>query len=169
MGVFAMGKEKREIVKKGEPFDISKGRGSVFDLLRRDMDTVFDDFFRRDFFAPFPWAERLPRVRQPALDLVDKGDRIVATVELPGLKKEDIKLDVSEDHLEVSAEKKADIEEKRKSYYRRERSYAGFYRSIPLPSEINPDKVKARYENGVLEIELPKIKTSKPSKEVKVD
>lgn len=154
-----MGKEKREIVKKGEPFD----------LLKRGMHTVFDDFFSRDFLAPFPWSERLTAIRQPALDITDEGDKFVATIELPGLKKEDIKISVNENSLEVSAEKKAEVEEKKKSYYRRERSYSGFYRSTLLPAEVDPAKVKAKYSNGLLEIELPKTKPSKPSKQIKVD
>lgn len=154
-----MGKPKREIVKKGEPFY----------LLKRGMHTVFDDFFSRDFVAPFPWSERPTAVRQPMLDITDEGGKFLATIELPGLKKEDIKISVNENSLEVSAEKKADVEEKKKSYYRRERSYSGFYRSVGLPAEVDPDKVKANYSNGLLEIELPKIRPSKPSKEVKVE
>jgi len=148
-----------EIVKRKEPLN----------LLKRDMETVFDDFFKRDFLAPYPWWERMPGIRQPALDITDEGDKFVAIVELPGLKKEDVKVNVTAHGLEIRAEKKTETEEKHKNYYRKERSHSGFYRSTLLPAEVDPGKVKAKYANGLLEIELPKTKPSKPSKNIKVD
>ncbi len=92
----------------------------------------------------------------PYVDVVDRGNDIVVTADMPGVDKKDIKINVRGDMLEISAEKKAEKEEKEKGYVRHERSYNRFYRSIRLPSPVEKDNARASFNNGVLEVTLPK-------------
>ncbi|OYT63191.1 heat-shock protein Hsp20 [Candidatus Bathyarchaeota archaeon ex4484_205] len=94
--------------------------------------------------------------REPVVDVFETDDEVVVVAEMPGVNKEDIKLNATEDTLEIRAEIKKEEEEERKGFYRMERYYGGYYRSIQLPSPVIPEKAKARYKNGVLEIRLPK-------------
>ncbi len=102
--------------------------------------------------------------RQPMTDLFETDKEVVATLELPGVDKKDIDIEVVGDGLDVKVEKKAEQEEKKKGVYRVERRYAGFYRHIPLPADVETGKVSATYKNGVLEIRVPKKKGAKSSK-----
>ncbi|HUU26406.1 MAG TPA: Hsp20/alpha crystallin family protein [archaeon] len=90
------------------------------------------------------------------VDLVEKEDRYVLSAELPGVKKEDIKVAVEEDVLTVSAEKHDEFEGKEDGVYRRERSYGKVYRSFTLGDKVAQDKIEGEYKNGVLTLNLPK-------------
>ena len=104
--------------------------------------------------------------RQPFIDVIETDKDVIATAEMPGLEKEDIKLDISEDRLEISAETKHEEKKEEKGYVYRERSSGSYYRAISLPSSVDPDNSKATYNNGVLEVKMPKteIKKKKPIK-----
>ena len=106
-------------------------------------------------------ALRAPEVRQPFADIMDTGKEIKVTVELPGVDKEDIKINATENMLEIRAEVKREEEEKRGDYLRKERSYRMFQRSFSLPAEVDPSRAKATYRNGILEVTLPKVKEEK--------
>ena len=88
-------------------------------------------------------------------DIVDKGDKLVLQAELPGFSKDEIKLDLHDGMLKISAEHSENNEEKNDNYVRRERRYGAFSRSFNV-SNIQEDKIKASYQNGVLTLELPK-------------
>ena len=92
----------------------------------------------------------------PDVDLVDEGDVIRVTVDLPGIRKEDITLNVGRDSITVSANTKREKEAKGKNYYYSERSSSGYYRRIPLPASVNPSTSKARLDSGSLEITVRK-------------
>ncbi len=92
----------------------------------------------------------------PYIDVVETDKEIIATAEMPGLEKQDIKINLTEDRLEISAEVKREEERKEKGYIYRERHRGGYCRSISLPAPIDPDNSKATYKNGVLEIRMPK-------------
>lgn len=100
----------------------------------------------------------------PALDLDDAKDRFVVTVELPGLKKEDIQLSIHEGVLSVSGERKLERENKEGETFRSERYFGKFQRSVTLPAAIDPAKVAATYKDGILSIELAKVEAAKPQK-----
>jgi HSP20 family protein len=100
----------------------------------------------------------------PAVDVFEKEDKFVVKAELPGMKEEDIHVSVVGDTLSIKGEKKTETEVKEEDYYRSERSYGSFYRSIPLPSNVDADKIKASFEDGVLEVALPKSAKVKPKK-----
>jgi HSP20 family protein len=92
----------------------------------------------------------------PSMDIQDTEDKILATVDIPGVEKGDITLNVRGDMLEITAEKTKEKEEKGEGYIRRERGYTKFYRRIPLPAEVDPNNVDAALKDGVLRIEMVK-------------
>jgi HSP20 family protein len=100
----------------------------------------------------------------PAVDVFEKEDKFVVKAELPGMKEEDIDVSVIGDTLSIKGEKKTETEIKDENYYRCERSYGSFYRSIPIPSNVDANKIEASFEDGILEVALPKSAKVKPKK-----
>jgi HSP20 family protein len=92
----------------------------------------------------------------PAVDLYEKDDHYMIKAELPGVDKNDIKIDLKDRLLTLSGERSYDKEVKEENYYRRERSYGKFQRAFTLPADVDSDKIKAEFKDGVLEIEVPK-------------
>ncbi len=134
------------------------------------MNRMFEEFSgrpRRRLLASGERGEIAPAVyREPFTDVIETEKEIIATAELPGLEKQDININVTEDRLEISAETKHEEKKEEKGYVYRERSSGSYYRTISLPSPVDPDSSKASYKNGVLEIKMPKteIKKKKPLK-----
>lgn len=124
-----------------------------FYALQRSMSRFFDEFFNGFGLAPF--GEQMSEF-YPSVDVIENDKQIQISAELPGLDENDIEVTLKDDVLTISGEKKAEKEEKDKNYYRMERSYGSFRRSIPLPSEIESNKVDATFKKGVLTITLPK-------------
>jgi len=130
---------------------------------QRRMNKAFEAFFSR------PHVKSLSLdVHTPLSDVIDKGNHIIASIDLPGVEKEDVILSVSDNKIEVRAQRKHEVKVQKKGYYKHERSYGGFYRIIPLPSSVDPDSAQAVYKNGVLEIKLKKSKSKKVAKKVEV-
>lgn len=152
----------------------------TFDEFRRFeemMNRMFEEFWGRPFRRVLPSGRLLPSgerelaltgYREPYIDLVETDKEIIATAEMPGLEKQDIKINLTEDRLEVSAETKHEEKKEEMGYVYRERRAAGYYRAISLPSAVDPDKTKATYKNGVLEIRMPKTEI-KEKKSLKVE
>lgn len=115
-----------------------------------------------------PAIPALRDFRAPLIDVSENEKTITLTAEVPGVDKKDIDIKISEDSVEIKVEKKAEVKEEKKGYYRMERSYRGFYRMVPLPSKILPETAEAKYNSGVLEITLPKAKLEKPAKKLEV-
>jgi len=134
-----------------------------------DVDRVFDNF-RRDFesaFASYPTiaSQIMPQLSSTSCDLADEGNRYVVKVDLPGVKKKDVELNITENSIEICAEHKDESEEKKKNFLRKERSEVSYYRTLPLPEKILASKAKAKLTDGTLNITLPKAKpTPKPKK-----
>jgi len=103
---------------------------------------------------------------QPAVELVETEDAYLVAAELPGVEKDDIKINVTENNLQLSGEKKPLRDEK--NHLRSECFYGPFRRSIPIPGEINQEKITAKHENGILQVTLPKKEKSK-AKEIKIE
>jgi len=125
-----------------------------FSLLRQDMDTMFDDFFHGFSMEPL-WTRRLESF-SPRVDVTESEKEIRVAAELPGIEEKDIDLAVTGDSLTIKGEKKEEKEDDGKDYYRMERSYGSFYRTIPLPTEVETDKISASYKKGILKIRIPK-------------
>ncbi len=92
----------------------------------------------------------------PPVDVIDEGGVFRIVVEVPGVRKEDLDVRVTEDSVVIRAERKFDRKDERKNYYLRERSYSSYYRVIRLPEPVIPEKAEAEYRNGILEIVVPK-------------
>lgn len=126
---------------------------SPFALLRREMDSLFDNFFRGFDLEPF---ESRMGAFSPKVDVTENDKEIKISAELPGMDEKDIDVSLQKDMLTIKGEKKEEKEDKGKDYYRMERSYGSFSRTIPLPVEVETDKVEAKFKKGVLNITLPK-------------
>jgi HSP20 family protein len=122
---------------------------------RRD----FDDFVHR-FFGEEP-ARFLGQSFSPAIDIVEKDNEILITAEIPGIDQKDLEVDLAGGVLTIKGEKKEEREEKGENYHRVERSFGSFSRSFTLPSEVQEDKVEAKYKDGILSLTLPKSESSK--------
>jgi len=107
-------------------------------------------------------------LRMPAVDVSEDDKEVKVTAEIPGVSKEDIKINITENHIEISAETKAETKEERKGYVYRERRYGSFYRSLALPSPVDANKTKASYKNGILEVVMPKSEKVKKT-QIKVE
>jgi len=134
--------------------------------LMADMDRLFEDFrsdWENAFMVPRAFATDL--IRQPLIDLADNGKEYVMKAEVPGIKKEDLRIEITENGIEISGETKTEQKEEDKGYLRRERRYASFFRSLPLPEAVLTDKAEAELKDGVLTVKLPK--ASVPEKKTK--
>lgn len=125
-----------------------------------DWERRFEDLLDRPMWR-FPVEER---GWTPSVDVFEKDDKFVVKAELPGTKEEDIDVSVVGDILTIKGEKKMEAEVKEEDYYRYERTYGSFCRSIPLPSTVDSSKIEADFENGILEVTLPKSAEVKPKK-----
>ena len=127
---------------------------ALFRHMTSELDRVFDD-----------WPFRLPSFRatgpsgaatwSPKIEVIEKNNRLVTRVDLPGMKKEDVSVEVTDGHLALSGERKRETEEKKDDFYRSEREYGSFYRAVPLPEGVKLEDVKATFSDGVLEVSIP--------------
>jgi HSP20 family protein len=130
-----------------------------------EMGRRFEDVFGRPFL-PGIWR-LLPSeemVWAPAIDVLEKEDKFLVKVELPGVKEEDANVTVAGDTLVIEGEKKAESEVTKKGYHYTETSYGSFSRSITMPSTVDVNRIEANYDRGVLVITLPKAPEVKPRK-----
>jgi HSP20 family protein len=98
----------------------------------------------------------------PAVDMFDNDDKIVIKAELPGMDKKDFSVDIKDRVLTLSGERNYENEAKEENYYRRERTYGKFKRAFHLPADVDADKIKADFKEGVLRVEIPKPEAQKP-------
>ena len=139
---------------------------SPFTFMRRfseQMDRLFEDFgFGRSWLAPRFGRDLMPSgfdefsasVWSPQVEVFEREGELVVRADLPGLTKDDVNVEVTDDAITISGERKSEHEEKGEDFYRTERSYGSFYRSIPLPEGVNTDEANATFNNGVLEITM---------------
>jgi HSP20 family protein len=139
---------------------------SPFALMRRmaeDMDRMFESFgFGRGRPGPRRWSDLPERfgeselsVWAPEIEVFEREGQFIIRADLPGLKKEDVHLDVTENALTIEGERRQEQEEQREGFYRTERSYGRFSRTVLLPEGVNTDKVTAQFKDGVLEVKVP--------------
>ncbi len=132
----------------------------------REMSTLqnrINSLFNEPFFRSDRGDDELSLgAWHPVVDMFENDDKIVIKAELPGVDKKDISVDVKDRVLTLSGERNYDHEVKEENYYRRERAYGKFKRAFNLPADVDPDKIKADFKDGVLKIELPKPEAQKP-------
>jgi HSP20 family protein len=137
----------------------------------RDIDRWFDEFRRRlhlpSLWGGERWWPAEVEVRVPALDVYETDDEVVLKAETPGLSKDQIEVTLTDSTLTVSGEKKKEAEVKEPNYYRSERSFGSFSRTVHLPAEVKSAEAKATFKDGVLEVRLPKTEAAR-RKAVKV-
>lgn len=95
------------------------------------------------------------QIWSPAIDISERDGKLMVHADLPGMKQDDVKIEVIDDQLIIQGERKREHEENRQGFRRSERSYGSFYRSIPLPEGANVDQTQAQFNNGVLEVSIP--------------
>jgi HSP20 family protein len=131
--------------------------GNPFRMLERfadEVDRMFDDFgLGRGWSRSSPFRESIAWT--PRIDIVQRNNELVVRADLPGLSKDDVKVDVTDDAVVIQGERHREHEEDQGGVYRTERSYGSFYRAIPLPDGAIADQAKARFKDGVLEITMP--------------
>lgn len=132
--------------------------------IRDEIDRLFDGFFGR-----MPSRKpMLEGVWAPLIDMEETNEEVLVKAELPGLRKQDVKISLSGDRLHISGERTKEKEEKGKTYHRVERAYGRFERLLTLPAEVEAGKVKATYKDGILHVRLPKAEKAKP-KEIGIE
>lgn len=137
-----------------------------FGVLRQmtaELDRMFDEPFWRPFRLPARFAGVRTTTWSPEIDVFERDHRLVTKIDLPGMKKQDLTIEVADGHLAISGERKSEVEEKKESFYRSERAYGSFCRVIPLPEGVQLDDVKATFADGVLEVSLPLPEKAEPT------
>ena len=123
------------------------------------FDKFVDDFFKNE--------ELEDNQRTMAIDILEEDDKFIIEANLPGFKKKDVKISVNNNELVIEAKKDEKKEEKKGSYCRCERYHGNFRRVLSLSDEVDVDKIEAKFEDGVLALNIPK-KEPKPTKEIKI-
>lgn len=148
-----------------------------FTFMRRfaeDMDRMFEDF--EDFRLPrvfgrefFPFRMELKEVGWvPQIEVVQDKKHLMVRCDLPGMKKDDIKVEMKEDMLTISGERNEEKKEEGEGFYRTERSYGSFYRQVPLPAGVKSDTAEATFHDGVLEIKMITTKTEPSTRKLEI-
>ncbi len=163
-------KKELELTRKTPEFN-------PFGMMRRfskDMERLFEDFegfrvpgfFNREFFPfgtelkDFDWI--------PRIEVLKSNGDLMVKAELPGLTRDDVKVELTDEALTISGERKDEKEEKREGFYRSERNYGRFYRQIPLPEGVKTDKANATFRNGMLEVTVPVSKSESKARKLEI-
>jgi len=157
-------KQSETSLARREQFSPAHATISPFSLMRRfseEMDRLFGDFSVGGSFAPGFGREfgRLADLETPTwlpqVEVFERNGKLNIRADLPGLSKDDIDVDITNDAVVIRGERQQEKEESGEGYYRSERSYGSFYREIPLPSGVNAEEANATFRDGVLEITVP--------------
>jgi HSP20 family protein len=171
-----MNDETKEAVKKPKTTEVesaeSRARLSPFE----EMDRFFENYFPRSWARPLHWewpnwgemSRRMGMARVPRVDVLDKDDKVVVRAELPGVDKKDLDISVTDNSVTIKGKTSHEEKEEREDYYRSEIVRGEFSRTVALPSDVDTDKVKSSFKDGMLELEMPKLTKTKRRK-IKVD
>lgn len=132
------------------------------DSFRQEFDRVFDRFF-----GVTPWHRAEHDAWGPAVDVIDEQDKVIVRAAIPSINKENLEVRVSGDMITISGRVEEEKKSEQRNYFLRELRTGAFRRDVPLPAEVESDKVSAAYRDGVLTVTLPKIREAR-SREVKV-
>ena len=139
--------------------------GEPFAEMRRMLDTFranMEDTLERVL------PSQMPALKQPRVDVLDLGHALQVVADMPGVKKEDIEINLTPERIEISAESSTETERKEEDYTYRERGYASYRRMLDLPADVLPDKAEATFKNGVLEVTIPKKEPTEVEKTTRV-
>jgi len=132
---------------------------------RRHMDRMWDELLRRE--ADFK-TTGMAGFKVPEIEMKEEEDKYVVKIDMPGIDKNNISVEIVGNELRVKGEKKREKEEKKKGYYYSEKSYSGFYRSILLPEDTDPRGIRAEYKDGILTLKMKKKKKEKKEEVLKI-
>jgi HSP20 family protein len=132
---------------------LTREPGTALARLHDEIDRMFQEFSLPSL--PSLWPERGRWM--PAVDLYEKENNLIVEAELPGIPKDAVKISCTDNSLTIQGETKKEEEQKREGFYRVERHYGSFYRTVPLPENVDHNKAKAEFREGVLRITLPKM------------
>jgi len=134
----------------------------TMDRLAEEMDRVFGDVFGRNWLSPRVGQNALRSAWRgdvdmwtPDVEVFHRNNELIVRADLPGLAKDDVKVDINDDRITISGERKKQHEEEKEGVYRSERLYGAFRREIPLPEGAMTDQAKAQFKDGVLEVTMP--------------
>jgi HSP20 family protein len=175
VGDGSCGLEAQMATKKEVALERPAAARDPFALVRRmtaELDRMFEDVGwpapRWPAFRTRP--ERDAADWMPQIDVFDREGRLVTKIDLPGIRKEDIKVEVIDGHLTIAGERKSEVEEKKENVYRCEREYGSFYRTVPLPEGVKLEDVKAVFADGVLEVIVPlPAKAERPARSIAIE
>jgi len=152
-----------EGVRRWDPFD-------MFDDLEQQMSQFWNTLWPRSSRSFFRPADRFTQDMRtmtwaPTMDVYEQGGNLVVKADLPGVKKDDINIELDRDSLVLRGQRQSENEVREDNYYRLERSAGSFYRRLPLPEGIKADQIKASFNEGVLEVRLPKPEQEQPQRQ----
>lgn len=168
------GKDSKELSKR-ESKELSTPESRRFPTSFDEMERWFEEMFKRPFYSPWMPRIRFPEFRElrefsPSVDIFEDGNDVVVKAEIPGMTKDEIEVNITDDVVTISGEKKSEEKIERKDYFRLERSHGSFSRSLTLPAEIQIDSAKAAFKDGVLEVRIPKTEAAKQKgKKIEID
>lgn len=137
--------------------------------MHKEMEKLFTDFYGRSAsMLPAKSGEHKDLARMPVTGLRETDKDVIATFEVPGANKEDIELNVTENSVEVKAEKRHEKEEKSKDFYGFTSVSKSFYRKLPLPCEVAADQSTAEYKDGILKVTMPKANSEEKNKKIEI-
>jgi HSP20 family protein len=157
-----------EIQKAKNPTDPWSELDRVLEETRAQFYKTFGLLPFGSVYSPFEAGTPTPVFRAPRIDVADTGKSYRIVADIPGIPKDQLDIRVRGTNVEIRGEQAQETEEKGKEYVHRERTYAGFYRSLEMPEPVVATEAKAKVENGVLELELPKVTPTPSSGEVKI-
>jgi len=140
--------------------------------MHSEMDGLFGGVLGSHRLVPHCTSKELLKhgnLRMPLADIMETENNVIATFEIPGATKEDIDLNITDKNVEVKAEKKSEKEVKGEAKYAYQAKSHQFYRSLPLPTEVNADEAKANYKDGILRVEIPKVKEEAKKKKIEIN
>jgi HSP20 family protein len=140
-----------------------------------DMEHWAEDFFPRGWLRQHRWDwpvstgfSTMLEERMPKVDIIDRDNEVFIKAELPGIDKKDVEVSVTDHTITIKGSSRKEEKEEKGDYYRSEITQGAFSRSLPLPAEVNIDKSQAKFKDGVLELTLPKIESTK-RRSIKID
>jgi HSP20 family protein len=155
---------KTQARKNSQALERRRGNGttpfgiSPFSVVKRfgeEMDRLFGDFGLDRNWIPPALTVEAGRTWAPEIEIFERDGELVVRADLPGLKKEDVKVELTDEGLTIEGERRSEHEENGEGYYRSERNYGNFYRRLPLPEGADPDDATAKFHDGVLEVTMP--------------
>ena len=131
------------------------------DSLQGEVNRLFDGFFGTRGSGNAN-GNGVMRRWVPAMDLVESGDELVLRADLPGMSEDDVAIEIKDNVLTITGERRAEHEEKDETFFRAERAFGSFTRALSLPEGVDPDAVSAQFTDGVLEVRVPKPEERRP-------